>query len=149
MAYGTMTHQAINRIIIGARTIYEIILDWTSEASGSAGSGTVLLNLATPLQAEFPRLFPRDYFSGFLLAAQTIPGHAGDIATNVATLTNITLHDKYGMDVMATVLTARSSSAAEVEYADPPVFLNTDLELNISTVRTEGGQGRLILYMEA
>jgi hypothetical protein len=148
MAYGTLTNSAINKIRIGARSIWEVILDWKVEASGSAGAGTVNLNVATILLGNHPKIFLKDYFGGFLIAGQTIPGHEGDIATNVATLTNITIHDSYGCDVMAGVLSSRSSSAAEIVYADPPILLNSELELNISTTKTEGAQGRLILWIE-
>lgn len=148
MAYGTLTSTAINRIRAGARDLWEIVLDWKAHTTAGGYRDSVHLNIATILASNHPKIFRTDSFGGFLSSVETIAGSSGDLTTNVATSMNVTLEDPYGLDVMAGVLYNRSSTAAERVYADPPIALNSELELNIGSTKTYGAEGRLIMWVE-
>jgi hypothetical protein len=147
MAYGTMTGSAINRITLSAREFLEIILDWTSATSG-AGGGTVSLNLATPLMANHPLIFSKNYFGGLLYSVETVCGASGDLTTNLCSTMSITIKDTYGFDIMEAALASRSTTAGQVVYLEPAALLNSELQLNISSTGTLGGKGRIILWIE-
>lgn len=148
---GTITNTAVKKIVVGARVLFEYLFDWQVKAAvGSSTSGMVQLNIATVLVARHPNWVKTDAFGGFLQSVETIPGASGDLTTNCATAINITLKDPYGYDVMATTLLTRSSSLAQKAILDPPILLNTELELNVGTTwtTTNLSQGRLIMVVE-
>jgi hypothetical protein len=114
MAYGTLSSSAISRIRLTAREFLQIILDWTVASGTGTGNGTVSLNLATPLLASHPILFPKNYFGGLLYAVETIAGASGDLLTNRATTMSITINDVYGFDIMEAALANRSTAAGQI-----------------------------------
>jgi hypothetical protein len=146
MGIGTLSSSTINKIRVSTKEYLEIILDWT--ANSIMSDGTFSMNLATPLMANHPKIFTKDYFGGGLYAVETIMGASGDLTTNKLSYMNITIKDPYGLDIMQGNLTNRSTSAAEIVYADPPILLNSDLVLNIISTQTPGGKGRIIMWIQ-
>lgn len=146
MAYGTFRSVQANKISIGERELFEIILDWRGRDDIS--SNQIQLNIATALANIYPKIFKAEKLEGFLWAVETVPGTSGDIATNLATLCSITLTDSYGYDVMDGNLANRSSSAAEKMYADPAILLNSEIVLNIASTKAYRSEGRIIMIVE-
>jgi hypothetical protein len=147
MGYGTLSSSAISKIRLSSREFCEIILDWTVENTAT-GLGTVSLNIATPLMANHPDQFTTDYFGGLLYSVETVAGASGDLVTNRATTMSLTIKDKYGFDIMEAALANRSTAAGQIVYLEPPVLLNSDLQLNVASTQAVGAKGRVILWIE-
>jgi hypothetical protein len=148
MGFGTLANSTINRIRVSTKEYLELILDWTVQSGSAAGNGTVSLNLATQIMANHPKIFTKDYFGGALYAVETIAGASGDLTTNVATTMSITIKDPYGLDIAAGNLVNRSTTAAEIVYSDPPILLNSDLQLNVASTQAVGAKGRIIMWIQ-
>jgi hypothetical protein len=123
------------------RKLWEIICDYTVSTSGivTINIGSTMYNAA---QVKNTKL------AGYLTSVTNIPGASGVPADNTASTLSITLTDSYGVDLMKDELLNLSTSLGYRLDASPAMFISDDVVLNVASIKSTHGGGRLIVYLE-
>lgn len=132
----------LNKLKVAGREVWEIVCDWTAGAVDQI----VQQNIAEKLLAEGRIDVAK--ITGKLLAIETIPGLNGNLATTIPTsLADHTFLDDYSFDLGEGIFVNQSTGASNKKYCNPPVVVNGEIQLNISTVGASK-TGRDILWIE-
>jgi len=125
-----------------------ITLDWVSGNAGDGDGGEVTQSICAVFAAAVPPLsVSPQRIRGFIRSIETIPGASGDLATAVPTLNyDITITDPYGYDVIAGEVANRSNAVAEKKVPTSPIYVNSELVLNIENAG-DTKQGRILLHV--
>jgi hypothetical protein len=126
---------------------FTVILDWMSDDAGA-----VSLAIASTYAAQLPfgPFGPKPgKVQGVLRSIETIPGLSGDLTTTLPTdQYDITILDKYGLDVLAGVGMNRDDGIAEKVVAGAgKIIVDSELTLTIAAAG-DNTTGRVILEFE-
>ncbi len=147
-AAGTVTVTMTNPRVIsgGAQDKKNIItVDWVSSTSPSGSADGDIASLYTNGKAAFsPSLTT---ISGFVRKIETAPGTNGNLSTSLPeTNYDIVITDAYGYDIAGGNLANRSGTAAEVYAPSTPIYVGSELTVQVTNPSGEK-RGRILLFM--
>lgn len=143
---GTVTVTISNPQAIAGSGYHENVVvtaDWVASGGGAANGALATIWTAAK-QSWQPTLTK---IRGFVRKIETAPGLNGDLATALPTASyDITLVDAYGADIADGGLANRSGTVGEIKVPDQPIYVDSELTLNVSAAG-DTKKGRIIIYL--